>query len=72
MVRVARHAFRSSPVAWPPTAIATTTALTGQSAENSESPASTPNPARIGCRRTYDGGGCDGAVVVERWSVMVM
>ena len=59
------------PVAWPATAIATTMALTGQRAENSDSPESTPKPARIGWRRKYDGGGA-GAGDVERSSVMVM
>jgi hypothetical protein len=45
-------AARSRPVAWPATATAITTALTGQSAENNESPESTPKAVRIGCRRT--------------------
>jgi hypothetical protein len=44
----------------------------GQSAENKESPESTPNAVRIGCRRTYDGGGAAGVGVEERSSVMVM
>jgi hypothetical protein len=67
---------RSSPVAWPATATATTTALTGQSAENNESPDSTPNAVSIGCRRTYDGGAGGGAAagagIGERSSVIVM
>jgi hypothetical protein len=46
-----------------------TTALTGQSAVNNERPESTPNPARIGWRRTNDGGG---AALVERSSVIGM
>jgi hypothetical protein len=44
-------AARSSPVAWPATATAITTALTGQNAENKDSPESTPKAARIGWRR---------------------
>ena len=65
-------AARSRPVAWPAIATAITTALTGQSAENSERPESTPNPARIGCRRMYEGGVTEGVGVVVRSSVIVM
>jgi hypothetical protein len=71
--RSARNtAARSSPVAWPATATAITTALNGQSAENNESPERTPKAVRIGCRRTYEGGGAAGVGVEERSSVMVM
>jgi hypothetical protein len=49
-----------------------TMALTGHSAVNSESAESTPNPARIGWRRTKDGGGGGGAALVERSSVIGM
>jgi hypothetical protein len=52
--------------------MATTIALTGQSAEKSDKPESTPKPVRIGWRRTYEGGGDAGAGSVERSSVMVM
>jgi hypothetical protein len=49
-----------------------TMALAGQSAVNNESPERTPNPARIGCRRTKDAGGGGGAALVERSSVIGM
>jgi hypothetical protein len=49
-----------------------TMALTGQSAVNSERLESTPKPARIGCRRTNDGGVAGGAAPVERSSVIGM
>jgi hypothetical protein len=49
-----------------------TIALTGQSAVNNDTPESTPNPARIGWRRTNDGGGGGGAALVERSSVIGM
>jgi len=47
-MRVSDHAARSSPVTCPAIATEITIALTGQSAENSERPESTPNPATIG------------------------
>jgi hypothetical protein len=49
-----------------------TMALTGHSAENRESPESTPKPARMGWRRTNDGGGAGAGAAVERSSVMGM
>jgi hypothetical protein len=49
-----------------------TMALTGQSAVNSERPESKPKPARMGCRRTNDGGVVGGAAPLERSSVIGM
>jgi hypothetical protein len=46
-----------------------TIALTGHSAEKSESAESTPNPAMMGWRRTKDGGDGGGAGLIERSSV---
>jgi hypothetical protein len=52
--------------------MAVITALTGHSAENSESAESTPNPARMGCRRTKEGGGGGGAALLDLSSVIGM